>query len=228
MVVGFFPSVVIGSEWACDTFAASETGGKVCCQATGLGFHLPRKESTPSSPGRCPVRWWHLEFYANLNLQREWARGLRPMMRTSIWRGGTWSPGNIFYPVTVSSSGPWISSRSISSLPFIMEFPPQLSGCCWEREIGFSNIVLHSWVAAHSVTTLPFSCRMGFLWLVQPNTALPLAKFLFLSPMHSNSYIFFSNGMVVSPLWKVGLLQKLFHLGVSTQITTLLIFPGHD
>lgn len=113
MVVGFFPSVVIGSEWACDTFAASETGGKVCCQATGLGFHLPRKESTPSSPGRCPVRWWHLEFYANLNLQREWARGLRPMMRTSIWRGGTWSPGNIFYPVTVSSSGPWISSRSL-------------------------------------------------------------------------------------------------------------------
>lgn len=95
-----------------------------------------------------------------------------------------------------------------------MEFPPQLSGCCWEREIGFSNIVLHSWVAAHSVTTLPFSCRMGFLWLVQPHTALPLAKFLFLSPMHSNSYIFFSNGMVVSPLWKVGLLQKLFHLGV--------------
>lgn len=83
-----------------------------------------------------------------------------------------------------------------------MEFPPQLSGCCWEREISFSSIVLHSWVAAYSVTTLPFSCRMGFLWLVQPHTALPLAKFLFLSPMHPNShiYIFLQWNGGISPL----------------------------
>ena len=44
MVVGLFPSMVIGSEWACDIFAASEIGGKVCCRAAGLGFRLPRKE----------------------------------------------------------------------------------------------------------------------------------------------------------------------------------------
>lgn len=50
-------------------------------------------------------------------------------------------------------------------------------------------------------------------------------KFLSPSPLQSNSYLLFcSNGMLISPLGKVGVLQILSYLWVSAQISTLPVF----
>lgn len=72
-------------------------------------------------------------------------------------------------------------------------------------------------VAGNSLTTLPFPCGIGCFWLVHPCTVLPwernsVGKVLFSLSNESNSF-FFSNRMLLSLLWKAGLLKGSLFCG---------------
>lgn len=57
-------------------------------------------------------------------------------------------------------ASPLSASFQISSLPPVMEVPPQYSWCCW-KEVVFSSCVLNTAIARQSLTALLFLCRRG-------------------------------------------------------------------
>lgn len=75
------------------------------------------------------------------------------------------------------------------SLSLLFTVLPQDSGCRW-REMDFSSSVPPAGEAEYSLTTLSFSQGIGSCSLQchLREWVLALAKFLFLSPMHQNSY----------------------------------------
>lgn len=121
-------------------------------------------------------------------------------------------------------------SPTASPLPAIIEIPPQYSGCCW-REMGFSSSICPSegkWALTHrssfpswdkmlqdsSAHAVP-CCGEGRCW----------QKFLLISSLHPDSFSPL-HCMLLSPFRKVGILQFLFFLKVSAQVSTIQVFPS--
>lgn len=87
--------------------------------------------------------------------------------------------------------------------------------------------------AKHSLVSLPFSHGRGCHQLVQPCTVSPwgrgrVGKLPVTFSTESNFIYFFCNGVLEAPFGKAGLLQILFHLRMSAQISTLQVFPNHS
>lgn len=111
-----------------------------------------------------------------------------------------------------------------------MKVWPQYSECCW-RETSFSSCISHHW-SSWALTILSprgMGCHPTARWL-NPVQCCPggrgtaLGKFLFPSPLLSNSSFFYSDGVLESPLGSVDFC-RFSHLCVSAQVSTLQVFP---